>query len=70
MGRVSTYLNVGVLCYELDEALEAVEEVAGAAEDGLDGGVLLVGFLDLFLVVLENDADELNEGDQESAHGE
>ena len=65
-----TYLNVGVLGDELDEALEAVEEVAGAAEDGLDRRVLLVGLLDLFLIVLENDTDKLDKGDQECAHGD
>lgn len=65
-----TYLNVCVLGDELDEALEAVEEVAGAAEDALDRRVLLVGLLDLLLVVLEDDSNELDEGNQESAHSQ
>ena len=58
-----TYLDVGVLGDELNEPLEAVQEVAGGPEKDLHDLVVLVRLHDLPLVVLEDDSDHLNEGD-------
>ena len=59
-------LNVGVLRDKLDALLEQPEQIARVAEQALDAGVL-VGSLDLFAVVLEEEAYELADGDQGGA---
>jgi len=63
--RINTYLDISVFSDELDESLKAIQKIAGQTEDSLDGWVLLVGFLNLFLIVFEKYSDELYKGDQE-----
>ena len=56
-------LDVRVLRDKLDAFLEEIQKVAGVAEEALDAGVL-VGSLDLLSVVLEENADNLADGDE------
>jgi hypothetical protein len=53
-------LNVGVLSNKLDAAIEASQQVGGAAEQDLHYLVVFVRCLNLLAVVLKYNADELN----------
>ena len=64
-----TYLDVGVLWNELDEPFEAVEKITCCEKEALDQWVFFVCLLDLFFVVLEDDSDELDKGNEEGAEG-
>ena len=63
-------LDVGILGDEFDESFEAVKKITGHAQQNLHYGVLFVCLLDLSLVVLEDDSDELHQGNQERPKGD
>ena len=70
MSEDYTYLNISVLGNELDESLQAVEEVASATKDTLDSWILLVCLLNLLLVIFKDDPNELYQSYQEGTEGD
>jgi len=63
-----SHLDVSVPCNELDELLKEVEQVGSVTEKALDAGILGHS-IDLAAVVLEDNADELADGNNEGAKG-
>ena len=59
-----TYLDVGIFGNELDKSFEAVQQIAGCPQQYLNYLIVFVGFHELPLVVLENNSNELDEGDE------
>ena len=65
--RQTTYVDEGVARDELEADLDAPEQAADNLEDEGDGLVALGLLGDLVLDVLEHDAHELDDGDQQAA---
>lgn len=62
-------MNVGVLGDELDESLKALKAARGYAKQSLDDWVGLGELANLLFVVLEDDSDHLNYGNNEGSEG-
>jgi len=64
------YLNIGVLCDELDTSFKASKTIRSTAKKTFHNRVVFVCFLNLLSVVLKDDSNKLDESNQEASESD